>query len=176
MLEIDCTPHRIILINVYLPFLCKINLQKVINDYNEVLGFIEFIMSENVDAEFIVLGDFNCEFYDSKHPFFASLTDFTSSHNLSSAFVLSNDFQLSNAYTRFDARSKSLIDYIFISQGIRHLIKNVCIFHDPENVSDHLPVEVDLILSFSNTGNFKRTKNPFNIMWSKLSCEQDWLF
>ena len=69
-----------------MPFLDRSDLQSALHKYEETIGFIDYIISENTDAKFIVLGDFNCNIYDNSHPFAAPLNDFLTSRNLVSTF------------------------------------------------------------------------------------------
>ena len=156
VIELACDNQGIIIINLYLPFLDKSDIENVLRNYNEVLGFAEYVMEENSDAEFVILMDFNCNLYDPKHPFFDSLTDFINSHFLTSVYDLSANFRPQSVYSRFDSKSKSLLDYIFVSKNLCHCINDVHIMNYPDNTSDHLPVEVDLTLKFKSDSAHKK--------------------
>ena len=171
VMELTCVTFNLVIINAYMPYLNRSDLQSTLNKYDEVLGFIEFIISENPDSQFIILGDFNCNLYDLSHPFSESLNSFISSHGLINAFTLMPSFHVNTTYTRCDSRSKSLLDYIFMSPLISNKVSNVSVgeFHD--NHSDHLPVIIDLSLSLvkRNFNGTNGTKKSVNILWSKLS-------
>ena len=115
VLKLKCSNYDLILINVYMPYLNRSELQNAINNYDETIGYLDYIVCDNPDAEFIILGDFNCNAYDSSHPFYATLNDFLISRGLTNAFSLMNSFNVDTAFTRSDKRSKSLIDYVFLS-------------------------------------------------------------
>ena len=165
-----CSDYAIIIINIYMPFLDRSDLQCAITKYDEVIGFVDFIMSENPEAKFVVLGDFNCNFYNPAHPFAASLTNFITSRDLICTFSLMDSFNVDSTYTRYDSRSKSILDFVFISRDLSNCVTKVSIgdFHD--NHSDHLPVEVELLLQTPIVHErSSHLSNVTNIMWSKLS-------
>ena len=170
VMELICNEFPLIIINVYMPFLDRSDLPNVLNAYDETLGFIDYIMAENPDAEFVILGDFNCNLYDATHPFNASLSDFILTRGLINTFSLIESFDSNTSYTRYDARSKSLIDYVFVSQSIRQNVINarICDLHD--NHSDHLPVEIKLSLNIPlhKTDNHSH-RSKTGVIWSKLS-------
>ena len=94
-MELKCESYDLIIINIYMPYLDRSDVQNVVSRYDEVLGYIDYIMSERVNAKFIVLGDFNCNVFDSSHPFSASVNDFISSKRLVNAFSLMDSFSVS---------------------------------------------------------------------------------
>ena len=81
-MELECNNYDLVIINVYMPFLDRSDLQCAVGKYDEMIGYIDFIMSERPDAQFVLLGDFNCNIYNSSHPFAASLNDFILSHTV----------------------------------------------------------------------------------------------
>ena len=171
VMELKCTNYDLIIINVYMPFLDRSDLQNAVSKFDEMIGFVEFIMNDRSDAQFVLPGDFNCNIYKPTHPYAASLNDFVHSHNLVCTFSKMETFNVDDTYTRTDSRSKSLLDYVFVSHEISKNITKVivCEYHD--NHSDHLPVEVELSLQMSNITD-KATKSlngNANILWSKLS-------
>ena len=71
----------------------------------------------------------------------ASLNDFLKSHDLFNAFSHMASFSSHSDFTRSDSRSKSILDYVFVSMGLLNQISNVCIGDYHDNFSDHRPVE-----------------------------------
>ena len=171
VMELNCDSMEVIIINVYMPFLNRSNVPNAVSEYDEILGYVDYIMGERANAQFIILGDFNCNYFDSAHPFSASLNDFKNSRDLLCTFSLMDSFQPGHSYTRYDARSRSLLDYIFISSQLRENVSNVVIGNYHDNFSDHLTVEVDLNLTLAKGGNVysNSTNQSRNIIWSKLS-------
>ena len=171
VMELKCTNFDLVLINVYMPFLDRSDLQGAISKFDEMIGFIDFIMSERAEAQFVILGDFNCNIYNPAHPFAASLNDFLTSHSLVSTFSRMTSFNIDSTYTRYDSRSKSLLDYIFVSQGIVDSVTKVSVGEYHDNHSDHLPVEVELslLISSSSCSTNGDSNNYNSIIWSKLS-------
>ena len=174
VLELKCSNNDLVIINVYMPFLDRSDLHNAVSKFDETIGFIEFIMSERPDAQFVILGDFNCNIFNSAHPYAASLNDFITSHNLFCTFSMMQSFQADSTYTRYDARSKSLLDYVFVSHGLRDCVSNVAIGEYHNNHSDHLPVEIELKLQIPDVNGkcSNHSNNPNNVIWSKLSPEE----
>ena len=171
VMELKCSNFDLVIINIYMPFLDRSNLQCAVGKYDETLGFIDYIISERPDAQFIILGDFNCNIYNPAHPFASSLNNFVSSRNLVCTFSLMQSFNVDTAYTRHDSRSKSLLDYVFVSPGISDSVTNISIGDYHDNHSDHLPVEIEMLLSTPNVnGRDNNHANNYNsVIWSKLS-------
>ena len=171
VMELTCKDYDLVIINVYMPFLDRSDLQCAMANYDEMIGFIDFIMSKKPNARFIVLGDFNCNIFDPSHPFATSLNDLINSRNLTCSFSLMDSFNVDSTYTRHDSRSKSLLDYIFVSHDIIECVTKVEIGDYHDNHSDHLPVEIELTLQTPSTGasNNIRANNGNSIIWSKLS-------
>ena len=98
------------------------------------------------------------------------------SFSLISAFELDGDFDF-NSYTRFDSKTNSftLIDGILISKDLIHMVDNVRISNYGDNVSDHLPVEIDLHVSVL-TAPTKEADCRQYVNWQKLSNDDLSLF
>ena len=173
VMELQCLDFKLIIINAYLPYLNRSDLQNAVANYDEIIGFIDFIISDNPEAHFIVLGDFNCNIYDLSHPFTESLNSFVTSRGLVNAYSLMSSFQAGSTYTRYDSRSTSLLDYIFMSPFICDRVSNVSIGHFHDNHSDHLPVVMNLSLSLKMGNNTEQNgSNSKSVLWSKLSPEK----
>ena len=172
VMELNCSQYCIIIINIYMPFLNRSDVQGSLNEFDAVIGYVEYVMSQFVDAQFVILGDFNCNVYDRTHPFTASFTDFLESHDLKNTFSLMNNFSTISSYTRYDTRSRSLLDYIFVSNGLSSLVSDVSIGDYHDNVSDHLPVELTLSVSTSTKkGHSKGVHRQSGFVWSKLNSD-----
>ena len=169
VLELECEGSNIIIINVYMPFLDRSNLQNAVIEYTSTLGYIDYIFSEMNHARFILLGDFNCDITDKYHPFYPLLNSFINKHDMMSSFEKCDTFQPGTSFTRFDARSRSLLDFIFISRGLASSVMTVKIGDYHDNLSDHLPVELELSVSFASPRPPNAQRPHDQIIWSKLS-------
>merc|ERR1712015_534357 len=98
----------------------------------------------------IIMADFNCNVKDEKHCFFEPLNDFMTSHNLFSAYDFMEDYDAKNCFTRYDSRSKSILDGFVISACLTDRIANVEIEHDGANLSDHSPVKIEMNLCITS--------------------------
>ena len=52
-----------------MPFYNTSDLDEYLIMYRETVGFIEMVMTENHDCEFLLLMDMNCNVYDMNHPY-----------------------------------------------------------------------------------------------------------
>ena len=172
-MELISSEHKILLINVYFPYYNSRDLDNYINMYRETVGFIDNVMHQNVGYEFILFGDFNCNLFDKNHVYSKLIGELMEKYWLFSAFELSHDFDALAAYTRYDIKTRSytLIDGFLVSQGLKPFIKNVHIGHYEDNVSDHLPVELDLYVTLEEVDIGKSINLPY-VNWHKLSQEQ----
>ena len=172
VLELKCDGSSIIIINVYLPFLDRGNLQNAVTEYTRTLGYVDYIFGELRHAKIILLGDFNCDFTDNRHPYYPVLHDLIDKHDMVSTFEKSDSFQSGTSYTRFDTKSRSLLDFIFVSKSLLPNVTSVKIGDYHDNLSDHLPVELELTVSFSNSCPSNVHSPPNRVIWSKLSSAE----
>ena len=98
-------------------------------------------------------------------------------YGLISTFDLVDNFDWKDSFTRYDKKTNShtLIDGIIVSKALVPYIDNVRISNYGGNVSDHLPVELDLNVVVTKAEAVKKTIEPY-INWSKLSAETISLF
>lgn len=172
-LELTTDGEKIIIINCYFPYYNQRDLENYTAMYRESIGFIDNIMHENRDSEFILLADFNCDITDSNHRYTQLIHPLMNKYSLTSVFDLDTNFDFASSYTRFDYKTNSytLIDGILISNGLKSKVKRISISHHGDNVSDHVPVELDLELVVSESIPFKK-RQPLYVNWLKLSDEQ----
>ena len=55
VMELKCSSYNLVIINVYMPFLDRSDLQNAISKYDENHRFIDFILNDNSDAQFVIL-------------------------------------------------------------------------------------------------------------------------
>ena len=177
VLEINTTTDRILFINAYMPYYNVRDVDGHLAMYRDVVGFIDHIVSCNLNSKIIVAADFNCNLFDESHPFSKLFHDLMKRYALVSALCLDPHFNHQTSFTRYDNKTKSytLLDGFLISESLKGMIDNVRISHDGNNVSDHIPVELDLHVSIDETVNVKPRMRPF-INWRKLSDEHMSLF
>ena len=60
VMELSCSAFQIIMINVYMPFLDRSNLQEAITNYEEVIGLIDYIIEEMRISSFSVTSTAIC--------------------------------------------------------------------------------------------------------------------
>jgi hypothetical protein len=160
----------ILLINAYLPYHNSSDFQNQYTLYRDTLGFIESVLTENNTSRFIVLLDMNCNLYDKNHPYSKLLHNLMTNYSLFSAFDLCPDFDPFTSFTRSDVKlgSYTLIDGILLSDTLRSIVSNVCISDYGDNVSDHVPVELEISVDIAEIV-VEPKKVPRVVIWDKLS-------
>ena len=145
--------------------------------YKETIGFIDHIMHTNQDCSFIMTADFNCNIYDTNHTYSKLVRSLMEKYNLVSCFDHVANFDFDTSFTRYDVKTKSytLIDGILISQDLIPLVDNIRISHYGNNLSDHIPVEIDLHVKVGEYS-LKKPSIPRYVNWSRLTDEQKSLF
>ena len=140
--------------------------------YQDTLSYIETIVNDNSGAHFILLLDMNCNLYVTNHPYSVLIRDLMSRHSFISSFDLMSNFDPAVNYTRRDIKTNSytLIDGILVSASLRNFVSNVRISDYGDNVSDHLPVELDLSISIKELS-IKRPVICPSVNWNKLSSD-----
>ena len=177
VLELSTQKENILLINVYFPFYDSSRISEQIITYRETVAFVSDIMMSNPSHKFILLADLNCNIFISSHPFSQSIRDMMSEFDLISSFEFSPEFDSANDFTRFDLKRKSftLIDGILISRSLSTYVESCTILHPPNNVSDHLPIELILNVEFDKFSP-TTTNTTSYIPWASLSQDDLILF
>ena len=172
IMQMTTTEMNVLLISVYLPFYNTRDLQNSILNYQETLSFVEMAINENPHFKVILLLDANCNPYDSGHPYSKMITDFMARNSLLNCYDLNPSFDRATSYSRCDKKTNSftLIDAIFISKSLSNCVSNVRISDYGDNVSDHLPVEIDFCVSLHPL-EVPRKRPPPSIVWHKLDAD-----
>ena len=173
VLEITDSRYGILCINVYLPYFDNSKRDEQIAIYKNTIDFVEHIMNSCPEYKFVLLGDFNCNIYNSRHPYTPLVRDLMCRRNLICTYDLQTNFDPSISWTRQNtgvgASSGSLLDYVLISEDLKGNVSNIVINHFSENLSDHLPVSVNLELSFTNLVKKNTDYLPANVNWRNVS-------
>ena len=171
VLEISDRHHNILCINVYLPYHKTSNADEQIALFNNTIGYIDYVIASNPGYEFILLGDSNCNIFNSSHPYTPAIKNLISRWRLFCSYNLINSFNPFTMYTRRDFKAtsnNSLLDYVFISEDLKDICSNTTVNHFADNTSDHLPVSVDIELDITIT-NVKKTNNhSSSINWASI--------
>ena len=160
----------IIMVNGYMPFYNTKDLQNQTLLYQNTLAFIENIFLENAGSRFILLLDMNCNLYGPPNSYSKMMHDLLSKYELFSCFEQMTSFDPDVEYTRFDTKNNSytLIDGIFLSESLREKVSNVRISKYGDDLSDHLPVELEIELSVTEISIDKKKVVP-SIPWNRLT-------
>ena len=170
VMELASSNGSIFLVNAYLPFYDTRNIQSQTEIYKDTIAYLESIIQQNPTCSFIFLMDMNCNVYNSNHTFSKIIREFMESHDLVSAFDFMPSFDSSTAFTRCDIKNGSytLIDGILMSRSLSHMVTGADINHHGNNVSDHSPVEIKLVIDLELFQPEKQTHTEY-IPWSSLS-------
>ena len=151
VVEIELSLGPILIINCYLPYF-NVNDQVSQTDiYAETIGFIDYIINDNPDASIIVMGDFNCNYYNGTNQYSLLLKNLVQENGLYCTFDSMNSFDPNSCYTRSNVKqnSFSLLDYIFISKNLTQHIVDVEIIDSGAVLSDHIPIRLSLDIDFT---------------------------
>ena len=164
---------NIILINGYLPYLNRRELQNYRVMYQETIAFISNVINDHPGSQFILLMDLNCNIYDSSHPYTSYVKDLLSDHSLVSIFDLMPEFDIQTSFTRCDLKTNSfsLIDGVLVSRNLCDCISVVCISDYGDNLSDHRPIEFCLDVILNEISQHKVKPQPF-IHWNRLKSDE----
>ena len=172
VLELNGKNEKILIINAYMPYFTTSQIDEQVALYTDTVGFIDSVMEMNNDCSFILMSDLNCNIHDMSNPFSVLIRELMQKRNLISSYDLAAEFDPNTSWTRKGkgrdgAEYFSLIDFILISRSISPIVENVRISDYAENLSDHCPVEMDLIFEFETFSQAKTTAHNF-IDWKKI--------
>ena len=144
ILELNTDCHKVLLINAYMPYFISGNNDVNLNEYRETLAYIQSVMMSHPGHKFILLMDFNCNLFDSNHPYSSLINCLVNEFDLVTNYSFIPNFDCKTEYTRFDAKRNSftLIDGVLISRCLTDIVSSSRIIHPHINTSDHLPVEL----------------------------------
>ena len=164
-IKLSCDRYKLLFINVYMP--CEEN-DRNVDVFSDVLFYVECLLQNNIDCNYIVGGDFNVDLSrNSIHT--ALLRSFSDNHDLMYASELTDanvDFSYHFNMSRF-----SLIDNFMLSSFLFHnVLQRVHVIHDATNLSDHEPVSIELCLPVSLTDTQRLSKQKLQkVSWVKAS-------
>ena len=171
VLEILDSRNTVLIINAYLPYYSSSKVVEQTAAYHETIGYIDHIMSSNPGCYFILLGDFNCNIYNERHPFTPIIRDLLNRRHLTCTFDLMASFDSNVSYTRTNygaAGSGTLLDYVFVSHELREFSSDIMINNFPDNLSDHLPVTFNIELTVCVTDINRVNYLPMNVNWANV--------
>ncbi|XP_047667498.1 uncharacterized protein LOC125140878 [Tachysurus fulvidraco] len=145
----------------YIVLFCRLygELYTLVNVYNQkddrfVLGRLKEYLMQTAEGVLVVGGDFNTVLHpcldrspsDLRHsPFRANLEDFVVSLNLRDTW--SYKHQDSDGFTRQDTKSYSRLDMFFMHSDTLAQVCDISV--KPDQISDHMPVVLDLEIQHS---------------------------
>ena len=119
-LELNTSLEKCIVINGYFPYYNVRDLDNYLHLYQETVGFIDNLMTQNSNSKFILLADFNFNMYDDSHRYTQLICPLMNKFNLICALDSGCGFDPSSEFSRYDIKTKSysLIGGILISEEI----------------------------------------------------------
>ena len=138
-ISVNIAGRRIIIVNVYFP--CYSHDAQYTADLGNCLGFIECLLQPS--DEVIVVGDvnFTCSV---DHPGFLQAQSVFDLFNISHCDTLCLESD-PVTYVSSHLNHQSFIDHCFVSQSLRHLLRDIVIVDSPINLSDHKPFIVNCL-------------------------------
>ena len=97
VLELSTKSEKIIVINCYFPFYNTKDLDTYTAMYRDTVGFLDNVMSQNREAKFIILADFNCNIYDHSNRFTQILLPLLGKYKLTPALDMNDNFDPQSA-------------------------------------------------------------------------------
>ena len=169
-IELQTDQGKILVLNVYFPYFDHNNVGDKLDQYRSVIGALENIMLLYSNHKVILMADFNCNIFNRTHPFSRIIIEFMQKHDLISCFDCVENFDATTYYTRSDTRSRTLIDGFVFSSSLKDNVKSVDILQCGNNISDHLPVIMEMSLKTDTMNRCNVDKPTVNstISWSKM--------
>ena len=136
-IEITVESHKIILINVYMPFQCDKNKEM----YMQCLGAIRNIIDEGSSSSYMILGDWNANLRTDQRSLFGKpMIDFCNENNL---IIIDKELCADDSYTYISeaSGSQTWLDHIVCTVDLKNAISNVKIEYDVTDI-DHIPIYV----------------------------------
>ena len=173
VLEFNTVDEKILMISAYMPYFNTDGNTEQLIEYQNTIAFIENVLLANPLHKYILFMDLNCNLFNPTHPYSSLMINFINNYDLVNGFSFCPGFDPAQEFTRFDIKRKSytLIDGILISKSLSHIIENCQIVHPPNNVSDHLPVELTVKLEIRDFLKEESVVSNF-IPWSTLSVDE----
>ena len=177
VMEMNTKQGGIIIINAYMPYHNSRDLLAYTALYQDTIGYIDNILHSFQGYQFIITADLNCNIFDPNHTYTAFVTQLMSKYDLVSTFDLMPNFDCQSSFTRYDLKTKSytLIDGILVSKTLVPNVSNVRIGNYGNNVSDHVPVELDLTVQIREV-ELTRAMPRSYVNWNKLSDDSKRIF
>ena len=136
---------KLLIVNVYLPCCsCDDDYELLFSILNDLLD----IISEVEHNSIIIGGDFNCNLLQYSTGM-SIIQDFI--HKINSSVcnnLLNGPCTIEYTYVVENRNAYSNIDYFIVSNSLSNSINNYQVIHSIENMSDHLPVELELNSNF----------------------------
>ena len=151
-IEVELGAKKIIIFNIYLPYQCRVNEDKYLEDLGVLSALIEDLDSTN----FVILGDWNANLKNPDNSLFAKhMLCFCDDLNLiiSSRRMLPED---SYTYVSASWGTESWLDHVVSTEAVDKAISDINIRYDMSD-EDHIPVALTLAVeempSLTNVNN-----------------------
>ena len=134
-IELNIESHRVIILNVYMPYQCEQNRET----YIHCLGAIKSLIDEFPTTSFMIVGDWNANLKSGGNSMFGKpMSDFCQDNNLT---ISDKELLPESSYTYISESHNTCtwIDHIVSSNDIKTAIDNITIAYDVTE-SDHIPI------------------------------------
>jgi len=155
---------RLLLISVYMPFEGD---DRKTDEFADQLSIIEGIISSNPDCHVVVGGDFNVDLSRTwTHT--AMLESFCTNLNLIVA-LRHEKCHIDYSY-QFNMCRFNVLDHFLLSSNLYNKsIDELCVLHDADNLSDHEPIVLQLLLDTRCVDFVDKVHTPC-VSWAKATA------
>ena len=168
--EMRLADEKILLINVYMPFLDTRNRAASIVETTDAISMLDLIVHDHPLHDVIIGGDLNSELTDNS-PFDPLWREFSTKNRLAycSQFLPASSY----SFHQETLGHKKLLDHFIVSQRLisDDRVGNIRILEDGDNTSDHLPITMSLKARFQPGVDEQITATAAEVLrWSKVSA------
>lgn len=174
-----CNARNFLICNVYFPCISSLPRNDYINELCDIMGYIEFIICNNVHDYVIICGDtnFNC---NNSHQGYSVFSQLLNENNMVCCDNL-NKGKIINTYFNESLNRETIIDHFFVSAELLTMIADVEVVDSGANLSDHRPIILNAqvnVLNAPNTAignntqhadNNNKQHTQYKVRWDKGS-------
>lgn len=166
-IEINMNSHRIIIINVYLPYQSENNREL----YIQCLEALKSIIDEMECTSILITGDWNANLQARGRSLFGNLmVDFCLENNL---YIVDKELLPDDSYTHVSEawETSSWIDHVVASADFKTAIKKIDIKYDISEY-DHIPLEINIDIAYTPKLSNMNNSCEAKVNWSCFNRNQ----
>ena len=166
--EVNDVDHKLLMISVYMPFFNSSRRAECVAETVDTITMLETIIEQYPDNLIVIGGDLNTELKGSS-PFDRFWMEFMRKNKLESCdrFFPADSF----TYHHKGLNQKKWIDHFLVSEALLpDKIHGCSILDEGDNLSDHLPITLNLAINASGHSSVPPTVQPCRkLLWEKIT-------